>query len=59
MSDRNIPPDPFNSDSTDFTAFGANCRSMYMSLVASGFKESEALEIMIRVNCAVVSKAVS
>lgn len=54
----NVPPDPFNSDTPDFTPFGANCRSMYMSLVASGFKESEALEIMIRVNCAMISKAV-
>ena len=42
----------------DFTVFSANCRNMFLSLVASGFKESEALEIMIRVNCAVVSKAV-
>lgn len=57
MSD-SIPPDPFNSGSQDFTGFSANCRNMFMSLVASGFKESEALEIMIRVNCAIVSKAV-
>jgi hypothetical protein len=52
----NIPQDPFNSDGVDFTQFGANFRSLYMSLVASGFKEPEALEISIRVNCAILAK---
>jgi hypothetical protein len=52
----NIPPDPFNSGGVDFTQFGANFRSMYMSLVASGFKEAEALEISIRINCAILTK---
>lgn len=56
MSDK-IPPDPFNMGNVDFTVFSANCRNMFLSLVASGFKESEALEIMIRVNCAIVAKA--
>lgn len=47
----NMPPDPF-SGGADLTPFATNCRNMYTSLLAAGFKEAEALEITIRVTCA-------
>jgi hypothetical protein len=51
-----MPPDPFNSNAPDMGPFAANCRGMYTSLLASGFKEAEALEITIRVTCAMFMK---
>jgi hypothetical protein len=57
MKRDNMPPDPFSSDSPDLTQFAANFRNMFTSLVAAGFKDIEALEITIRLNCAMVLKA--
>lgn len=59
LNDPNLPPDPFKEGSPDMTAWAANCRAMYTSLVASGFKESESLEITIRCMQAMMSKVVS
>ncbi|HEV2355819.1 MAG TPA: hypothetical protein VGR89_16335 [Puia sp.] len=54
-----LPPDPFGPDPTpDLTQWGSNCRSMYTSLVAAGFKDEEALEFTIRIMCAIMLKAV-
>lgn len=52
----NMPPDPFNMNIPDMGPFAANCRGIYTSLLAAGFKEQEALEIMIRVTCAMFTK---
>lgn len=56
MSPKDMPPDPFNMNVPDMAPFAANLRSLYTSLLASGFKEIEALEITIRVTCAMVAK---
>jgi hypothetical protein len=56
--DEGMPTDPFSSDTPDLTQFAANCRGMYTSLVAAGFKEPEALEIMIRVTSAMFMKLI-
>lgn len=60
LNDPNLPPDPFSEkNSPDMTAWAANCRAMYTGLVATGFKESESLEITIRCMQAMMSKVVS
>ena len=58
MPDPNLPPDPFNSESIDLTAWAANCRSMYTSLVAAGFKDNEAFEFVLRTMIAIMTKSI-
>lgn len=53
-----MPPDPFSS-SPDLTAWAANIRGMYTSLIAAGFREPEALEITVQCTKVMVEKAVS
>ena len=47
LPDPSLPPDPFGVG-PDLTQWATNCRAMYTSLVGTGFKDSEALEITIR-----------
>jgi hypothetical protein len=58
--DKNMPPDPFNTDGVpDMTTWAATCRSMYTSLVAAGFKEAEAFEFTVRMIAAMLVKSTS
>jgi hypothetical protein len=59
MSD-DMPKDPFGSleGSMDLAPWAANCRTMYLALVGSGFKEREALEFTMHVTAAMLSKAI-
>ena len=59
LPDPNMPPDPFNSDGTpDLTQWAANCRVMYTSLLAAEFKDTEALEITIRIMQSIMAKSI-
>lgn len=50
----NLPPDPFEGEIPDLTAWGGHCRSMYLGLLGSGFSEGQALEFTIRVMTAMM-----
>lgn len=51
-----MPPDPFGPDGAapDMTQWGAHCRAMYLSLVAAGFDEAQALRFTIDVMVAMM-----
>lgn len=49
MLEPNLPPDPFEGEIPDMTAWGAHCRSMYLGLLGAGFSEVQSLEFTIRV----------
>lgn len=55
LPDPNLPPDPWG-DAPDLSVWAGNCRAMYMALLATGFKELEALEITIRCMQAMLAK---
>lgn len=58
LNDDGMPKDPFNTETPDLTQWASHCRSMYLSLVASEFTESQSLEFTIRVMTAMlVAKA--
>jgi hypothetical protein len=54
-----MPKDPFGSldGVADLAPWAANCRTMYLALLGAGFKEREALEIMMSVTSAMLTKA--
>jgi hypothetical protein len=58
--DKNMPPDPFNTEGMpDMTTWAAMCRTMFTSLVAAGFKETEAFEFTVRVIAAMLMRGSS
>jgi hypothetical protein len=57
LNDPEMPKDPFKGSIPDLSDLAGNIRSMYTSFVAAGFKDSEALEITIRLVCAMFLKA--
>lgn len=57
LEDPNMPKDPFGPDGVpDLTQWAVHCYAMYTSLISSGFREAQALEITTRCMQAMMAK---
>lgn len=53
-----MPPDPFGTgEAPDLTGWGANCRAMFVALVAAGFREDQALQVTVGCMAAMLTAA--